>query len=1212
MEQLKFAARGRLLVALVVTGAALTGGARVAQAQGVVLDEITVTGTRILERQDFQSATATQTVTVEDMQRLGLVSAADMLAQLPANVSVFTLDTTEDGQFFVGATLANLRGMNTGIGTRTLTLVDGRRFVSTNNGGGVDLSFIPSILISRMETVTGGGSATYGSDATAGVINVVLDRQVDGLRLDASYGQSSRGDFKNYSVAVAGGLNVLKGRGTITMSYEHQDTDPVTDCAAAREWCARSMRMIQTYIYEGSATFGCSTTPGAPNACPPFSPIPEVDVNGNPVKLFPGTNYSAQEVFEGVRYLEQSTTGYIHTNVDAPTARDATAGTFYVFDRDGVNLVEYNSRDVLDGLWRRYAYGNPTGYVVGGDGPLVTDGRMMRNGQERDNVFLRFNWNVTDDIELNAEVSYGVTTGWNHRNQPSRHADQFCIYLPQQATDGSGAIVNWNHTTTNQGITRQWGGPNAFIDPTAPNPMSDFARNVLLARAQNATGTTNSTCWINNTVMTSIPTQAGTARPGITLRKNWRDQVDAGVDTDTDVTRLSVGANGPVFGDKWNWDAHIQFGSSDRRQTLRNNKSRDRFYFALDSVIDPVTGQPVCRINSQGPEGETMRNTYLRYYIGEDFAETLDTTSAKYIEAKARVEALSEGCQPLNPFGMGYVEGDAADFARQQAAIAYAWDDLIEYSFSDQLVASASLSGEFWKGVGAGPFTMAVGVDYRDEETNNDNAGHPNLWVRSDFLNQYGNVWGGGTKATELFGEFELPLVRDRIGARSLLLNFTGRRTQNNTFRSDQDNDYDATRYNSSYRTSFVWEPVDWLRVRATRSADVRSPTPRELFFRQVNPLVGGGCSGAACRNPWRTIEATASNSQGVPGDTWISIQGANPNLRNELSTTRTLGLVFTPGGFARGLQLSIDYNELLIQGGISNRRPEVGGDELNEEGLNYNIFQCFVLNDPFWCDTITFDPAGSPEEPNVDGLTEADCVPEQPCLARTEILSIESPIFNSEPYWSRGFDFSATYNFRLQRGGTLSARFLATRTLEQNRCHETSPIVRDEAGNSYCGRRMNYAGFTGNNSGGQWASANTFFNYSSSSLWNGNFYVSYANRAFSVTTQFRYIGAARISESSVGPDDPRWCAGCLGTVSINALPSWTTVNLTTSYDFTRSRFAPERFENLQLSLTIDNLLDKQPDFYSAGSATGNVGGVNTRFYSGNGRTFRMNLRTRF
>src|SRR5690606_16746680 len=130
----------------------------------------------------------------------------------------------------------------------------------------------------------------------------------------------------------------------------------------------------------------------------------------------------------------------------------------------------------------------------------------------------------TDDIELNAEVSYGITTGWNHRNQPSRHSDEFCIYMPQQATNGSGDIVNWNHVTTNQGITRQWGGPNAFIDPNAPNPMSEFARNVLLARAQNATGTTNSTCWINNTVMTNVTTQAGTARPGLLLRKNWLDQ----------------------------------------------------------------------------------------------------------------------------------------------------------------------------------------------------------------------------------------------------------------------------------------------------------------------------------------------------------------------------------------------------------------------------------------------------------------------------------------------------------------------------------------------------------------------------------------------------------------------------------------------------------------------------------------------------------------
>src|SRR5690606_19723338 len=103
-------------------------GTGTAQAQDG-LDEITVTGTRI-RRDDYTSVTASQNITSEDMQRLGLVTAADMLAQLPANVGTFQLDMDgSETSFNVGATIANLRGMNTAQGTRTLVLIDGQRQV---------------------------------------------------------------------------------------------------------------------------------------------------------------------------------------------------------------------------------------------------------------------------------------------------------------------------------------------------------------------------------------------------------------------------------------------------------------------------------------------------------------------------------------------------------------------------------------------------------------------------------------------------------------------------------------------------------------------------------------------------------------------------------------------------------------------------------------------------------------------------------------------------------------------------------------------------------------------------------------------------------------------------------------------------------------------------------------------------------------------------
>src|SRR5690606_1317915 len=99
----------------------------------------------------------------------------------------------------------------------------------------------------------------------------------------------------------------------------------------------------------------------------------------------------------------------------------------------------------------------------------------------------------------------------------------------------------------------------------------------------------------------------------------------------------------------------------------------------------------------------------------------------------------------------------------------------------------------------------------------------------------------GLTKASEMFAEFELPLIRDRVGAQSMSINFTGRRTHNETSRRGSDatrflqendrNNFNRERDGNSWRASFVWSPVSWLRVRSTRSADIRSPSSRELFF---------------------------------------------------------------------------------------------------------------------------------------------------------------------------------------------------------------------------------------------------------------------------------------------------------------------------------------------------------------------------------------------
>src|SRR5262245_52506047 len=142
------------------------------------LEEVTVTGTRI-RRDDFTTPTPTTVVDSQFMENLGIVNVADMVTQIPSNVSNFQPQNTGGSAFFIGSTLANLRGLNPFFGTRTLTLVDTHRFIPTTQGDSVDLNFIPSNLIERTEIVTGGASAAYGSGAISGVVNIFLDPKME-------------------------------------------------------------------------------------------------------------------------------------------------------------------------------------------------------------------------------------------------------------------------------------------------------------------------------------------------------------------------------------------------------------------------------------------------------------------------------------------------------------------------------------------------------------------------------------------------------------------------------------------------------------------------------------------------------------------------------------------------------------------------------------------------------------------------------------------------------------------------------------------------------------------------------------------------------------------------------------------------------------------------------------------------------------------------
>src|SRR5688572_12955388 len=217
-------------------------------------EEIVVTGSRV-SRSGFDSSQPLTTIDSQQIENLGLVNVGDVVRTLPQNTPFFTETNVGIGNFNVGAQLANLRGLNPFFGTRTLTLVDTRRVVPTTEGGAVDLTLIPSMLVERTEVVTGGASAQYGSDAIAGVVNVILDKDLEGMKAQVDYGQTAEGDGGDTHASFAWGTGFGDdGRGHVIAGLEYQKQDSIGPCSYTRDWCN-----------EGWGIANYAGVPGQPN-----------------------------------------------------------------------------------------------------------------------------------------------------------------------------------------------------------------------------------------------------------------------------------------------------------------------------------------------------------------------------------------------------------------------------------------------------------------------------------------------------------------------------------------------------------------------------------------------------------------------------------------------------------------------------------------------------------------------------------------------------------------------------------------------------------------------------------------------------------------------------------------------------------------------------------------------------------------------------------
>ncbi|WP_409013032.1 TonB-dependent receptor domain-containing protein [Brevundimonas sp.] len=183
------------------------------------VDDIVVTGSRIV-RQDYVANSPIVTVSQEDFQATGSVNIDTLINDLPQFTPA--ANASSNNPSAGGQANVQLRGLGVG---RTLVLMNGRRVVPSNASSVVDLNILPTALISSIETITGGASSTYGSDAVAGVLNFLLNNDFEGVQLDFQYGESDRNDAGTDSVSLTVGGDVADGRGHAVLSLGYSNRE---------------------------------------------------------------------------------------------------------------------------------------------------------------------------------------------------------------------------------------------------------------------------------------------------------------------------------------------------------------------------------------------------------------------------------------------------------------------------------------------------------------------------------------------------------------------------------------------------------------------------------------------------------------------------------------------------------------------------------------------------------------------------------------------------------------------------------------------------------------------------------------------------------------------------------------------------------------------------------------------------------------------------
>jgi outer membrane receptor protein involved in Fe transport len=551
---------------------------------------IVVTGSRI-RRPNLESQVPVTSISGESFLQQSTTSIGDTLNELPQLRSTFAQSNPGLGIGIAGLNLLDLRGLGT---VRTLTLVNGRRHVGAdilNNAVSPDVNTIPNDLVERVDIVTGGNSAVYGSDAIAGVVNFVLKRDFSGLQVRGNAAVSQKGFGQNEYVSAMYGHNFGDGRGNVTVhgEYAHQDRIFASDIP----WLRSQDGFLVVDVDTAGLPNGSDDVPDRTF----FEDIRSASINR--FGLIPINQRPADA---------DCGTGLGATNGPASTVGGSPYNCTFIFDEQG-NLLTQTGTRVGTGI---------IGSIVGGNGQTGREDELLSVLPK----MTRYNFNALAHYTISDAFEPFIEAKW--------------VRVKARGSNFGPSFIQGQQTQFD--FRERVRIDNPFLTPAQRTTIA----NSILASSCNTSLTAACPDFTDidpGPGVTLIPGNLTAAQQAQIAAGTYRFVIarhlaDSGIRDEEfkrDTYRIVGGLRGN-FNEDWNYEISVNYGKMKEDTATFGFMDKQRFMLAMDSGIDPLNpGAGIqCRAKFDPAAAVPFPNNPANV---------------------ARLAADIAACVPYNPFG---------------------------------------------------------------------------------------------------------------------------------------------------------------------------------------------------------------------------------------------------------------------------------------------------------------------------------------------------------------------------------------------------------------------------------------------------------------------------------------------------------------------------------------------------------------------------------